>query len=385
MNILSKNVLIIAKKLAIAILIVLVTVLLVVPFSCRTSLDSYDSLSGDFSSPHLKSFSVESSNKISLTFDKEIKVSEASFCEESDAENEIEVSSEYNENNSSVNFIFPRETDVGKRYVLNSIIEDKHGNSLTLSVPFVGYNANIPRLALSEVRSSYGDVSDGGIKTKRGEFVEIVALDDGNLSGVELLSAGDGEDKKYEFPPIFVKRGEYITVHLRKIQTSDYDGIVDEDSDLKASKSVDSNSFALDLWVDNTTARIAKDDIVLLRRCRDGAILDCVLFVSPDKEAWPKSYEPYIRTLETKGNWYDTEGNISVSIESACSNAGMEYATRSLSRQNIALLIEKAAKDDLFEVKEDALQWFVVVKNRSADPGPTPGYKNSANKYIPKK
>ena len=109
-------------------------------------------------------------------------------------------------------------------------------------------------LNLEALTTLIGTNSSG--KYYKCEFIELRILSDGNLSGLELYSAYDGDSKSYIFPVLDVFRGEVIIVHLRK---KDETAVNELGSDLALSKSKYSSDKARDLWAENENARLGDE------------------------------------------------------------------------------------------------------------------------------
>ena len=245
------------------------------------------------------------------------------------------------------------------------------------------------------MRNAYGAVTANKVTTHRCEFVELVAVKEGNLSGLELFSAGDGEERRYEFPAVKVSRGEYITVHVRKPPVNekypeDAEGMICELSDdLTLSTHTDSCNAARDLWSENEKACFADSDIIVLRNSLSGRIEDCVLFAKSSLEQWPEQYGKILSSVLEEGLWQNADGTASCEPESAvCSdNVTSGAATRSFSRQNVEKILEdmESGTDGAEPFKNSSDVWLLTCDSGSGSKkinGVTPGYRNSDNAYI---
>ncbi len=326
--------------------------LFVLVISCSGAPGSVSVLSGDFETPELKLLSCESSDEISLIFSKPVT---GTFIEVGQASNlQIEsalycaldkkIEAEYIQKNSSVLEIKFREpTKVGESYIVRGTVIDENKNTLTFASVFSGYNDRVPELVLSEVQTKYSN--------PKAEFVEIYAKTQGNLSGVCIYSAYDGAKKRYEFPPVDVKAGEYIVVHYRNIEA---DTVNETGEDLKISKGTFSSN-SRDLWLDNTSARLGdKTDVILLEKSADGTVLDAVAYADSSLEDWPKEiYKEALHRAAKDGVWQDE------SIKNAV-NGDRISVTRTLSRQGS---LDKA---DVYNKSA----WLVTATNTASPGGP---------------
>ncbi|MCQ2240694.1 hypothetical protein [Treponema sp.] len=370
-----------------AAVLVFCVILSLCPIGCKASLDEIDVLEGDFSVPHVENFSVNGSRFLQMDFTKKISVENASAYDSEEETSFCDVHTTYSEDGKSAYLEMDRETVVGKKYVVEGIIVDEHGNSLTFSIPFRGYNENPAKIILSEVRNAYGTASvkdDSGTSQKvhRSEYVELYVLEEGNLSGIEVCSAGDGEEKKYFMPPINVKRGEYITVHMRTVDSEGFDGegmISELEDNLNLSTHEDSCSSARDLWSDNTKACFADSDIIYLRNCYDGTILDALVYAKSSLSFWKDSYAEVVAAVDSSGVW----GTEAFPENGVCSDfITTSAATRSFSRQNIEDCIAAYEKGE--PVKNGKEVWMITANSGSGKKmiqGITPGFKNSSNEY----
>ena len=236
------------------IIISLITIISVIPISCKITAEGLQLLSGDFNPPILNSFSVIDSKTLKLCFSEKVTLSEniikkvnediiqneISIDNEKDFKDKINTQIEYCEDSNDINIFLNDETIIGEKYLLYATVEDHIGNTLSFSIKFTGYNSHVPKIIMTEIKT-ISDTSQNKFEKEnnyfRNEFVEFLALTDGNLSGLEIVSANDGEEKKYTFPPINVKKGEIFVVHLRNRG----DGCV---SELENNLNLSSKAFA---------------------------------------------------------------------------------------------------------------------------------------------
>lgn len=329
-----------------------------VPLSCRMTEEGIEIYEGDTSGPKILAFTVQDRQSLSLVCTEKVLLSE--LLVQDGAESQIEVGSvDYvdEENSAKINLLQPML--IGHNYVLEGIAKDVAGNSLSFSLPFVGYNENPAVLALNEIRTKHTAVS--GV-LKKAEYVELVVLESGNTSGIELFSAGDGEKEKYVFPVMEVQKGTYITVHLRKTE----EGVIeDEDSENQDLSSGEATcDTAIDLWAENKTPVLGETDVIILNQAVSGKIMDAVLFMESGKTDWKNQDQKKWATLAA-------ESGVWVSGSSKEGSAVSDYQTpvRTLCRKAIPQPDEsgiiKSGKDD----------WAVVTTG-------TPGTENKIQIYT---
>lgn len=364
-----------------------VVVLSICPCSCRASLEEVDVLEGDFSVPHIYDFSVTGASVLVMEFTKEITLENASVFSKDTEENFCKAQPEYSEDHKTAMIHLESPTEIGHDYVLEGQVKDVHGNSLTFSLPFRGFNENPAKVILSEVRNAYGtasvkDSEGTSQKVHRSEYVELYVLKSGNLCGIEVCSASDGEERMYVVPPVEVMAGDYVTVHMRTVDSDGFDGegmTSELGDDLTLSTHEDSCPTARDLWSENSKACFADSDIVFLRNNYDGTILDALVFAKSKVTAWKDSFLEVVSAVEESGVWSpDASPANGICSDLVTSTA----ATRSYSRQNIEETIE--AVESGLPIENNASVWMITANSGSGKkmvPGITPGLKNSSNEY----
>lgn len=381
-----KNPLIFLRALAaVFISAVVLFSLSVVPFSC--SMDGgfarsmNEKLTGSspgvtiqsVAPPVLESFTVESADAMLLCFDKPVSVSNARLSLSSGGglpgasaspgaagasgsagspegsgasgtsgpvapDSLIAITSESCGDGTSVRLVFAEETQIGSVYDMTALASDSDGNTLMFTITFDAFNGRLPELLLCELRNAYSS------KANKYEFVRLYCTKSGNLSGLELVNAGDGAGQAFVFPPVEVSEGEYICVHLRKMKDDSGSwmqaGMTDEtDGNRRASTAVDSSDDAWDFWQDNQKSRLSPSDIVLVRNRTNGAVLDAFLFRDPKKDvgSWDSKYAPFCRAVEQSGRWLDGQGQAAADFASAfpATNITSSAVTRTMKRRNL--------------------------------------------------
>jgi len=109
-----------------------------------------------------------------------------------------------------------------------------------------GPNIIIPEILINELRTEYSS------SAKHAEFIEFKVKTAGNLQGIKLYIMWDAK-KPYIFPlpSIEVKAGEYITYHLRTLESENVDELGEN---LSISGGTDSCPTARDLWISGNIA-----------------------------------------------------------------------------------------------------------------------------------
>lgn len=360
-----------------------ITILCVVPFSCRVSEEGIMMVGGDYLSPVLEEVTVLDEKNVQMNFSEKIKMKSYAVSEQikevSDSSEhsqttdlspalkaaaggfgKVDTDCQLSENGCSLTFSALDKYEVGKAYEILGVVEDKAGNSLTFCVPFNGYNSCIPKLIMTEVQPKYKKYKE----EYRCEYVEFLALTKGNLSGLELYSGADGEAKKYTFPPLELEAGEVFLVHLRNAGN----GAVTEEENLNASTAYHSAKNVRDIWSSNDKARLSDSaDIIVIRNSVDGTILDAIMYAPEDATEWGKGISQLAEELSETGIYESSQ------ICDAEVNAGLgSSAQYSFCRNDAAELQERAVAgdyqegglySDAFPVKRSSETWSVKKVN----------------------
>ena len=225
------------------------------------------------------------------------------------------------------------------------LVEDKNRNTLNVLVSFHTRNDRMPELVINEIRTAYSK--------PRVEFVELKVLTAGNLGAMRLFAAYESEEPVFEFPPVEVKKGEYIVVHTRSIEP----GIVNETgTNLAASGGTDALPTARDFWIPGSLK--LHDTNVIYLMDQDERIIDGVLLLSSAYK-WKDSMTGPAREMARQGAWPGSEP------EDAFISDG-NTATRTINR------------DEYRPNSHSKADWYVTVTS-----GATPGKANNTGRYKP--
>ncbi|MDR1786635.1 MAG: hypothetical protein LBR23_09290 [Spirochaetaceae bacterium] len=334
--------------------------------SCAVTAEGVELITGDFTAPELLTFTTLGAQKIDVGFSEDVRLTGAHITT-ADGEVFADVDRQGNLFSGEHQVSLSKNTVAGERYRFSGVAEDTKGNSLSFSVGFSGFNDEVPDLVLSEVRHDYSK--------PRAEFIELYAVTGGNLAGVTLLSAYDGVDRIYEFPPCQVEAGEYIVLHYRKIP-EEADRCIDETGDDKSLSTATDSSPSRDFWVNNNLACLGtSSDVILLRKRAGGELLDALPYAKSAQTDWKNenvrkaAQEAY---GDGKGPWPDGSG-----IGAAFCIDGASYSC-TFSRQNIPAIVEDAA-DGVYEGEHRGRSFWMVTAAKNF----TPGRPNSNVPYTP--
>jgi hypothetical protein len=216
----------------------------------------------------------------------------------------------------------------GERYTAEILVEDERRNTLSVLVPFRARNDRMPPLLITELRTENGKSSSKTNPQDRVEFVELFAREAGNLGALRLYIASHSFSQPVlEFPPIEVKAGEYIVIHLRTRE----EGWADETGeDLSLSGGTDAQDTARDLWIPGNKKILHKDDLVYLLD-QDGRIIDgAALTSNPEKDDWASEDLRKAAALFTSQDAWLPRASPAAALDCKSINTA---ATKSISRQ----------------------------------------------------
>lgn len=332
--------------------------------SCQITSEGIVLLNPEEQSPKIVDFSFDE-EKIIVNFTKKINILDSfvaevnlennSFLDFSNTNDKISVDIENTSNEKKIQFVVNGKTEIGKKYGLYCLCEDFYGNSISFTIPFYGYNKNIPKIFISEI-SDYYSSKDGSV-----EYVELYAATSGNLFGLELITAND--KKVFPLPCIDVNKGEYIVVHLRTVDK--INSITEYETNLNLSKAKDSVNDRRDIWFDSEESALSPSaDIVILNNHQKSAFLDCVMYSKQEYALENNSWKnenllEYSKKCIEQKVW-NTEGLPSDSVYSM-DRKSINY----ISRKNISTLNSEES------IKNDSSVWIGTTKTNR-----TPGYEN---------
>lgn len=326
-------------------------------FSCKMTDEGVAVSATDKNAPNIVSYQSTDSSVLAVTCDEPMTLTDVAFKTADDGEAFAQdIAIAYDDSGQNAELTLDRPMEIGEKYELTGVVADANDNTLAFSLPFTGYNDHLAHVMLTEVR--YGH-SSATTKQKKAEFVELHVLAGGNLAGLELYGSNYGDKTRYVFPPVEVKTGEYVTVHLRN-----YGGDTDETGDALdlPSQSPDASDTARDLWVTGTEdGYFTQNDIIVLADAASGNIVDAVLLTDDEtKAAWGKKAltalaEQIVATGVWQGGFAPTDAAVS---------KGMGV-TKTLSRQNVAAVVAAYAAGGTQAVTASKADWTLAA----ASPG----------------
>ncbi|MDR1655380.1 MAG: hypothetical protein LBR96_05210 [Treponema sp.] len=242
----------------------------------------------------------------------------------------------------------------GDKFTADLLVEDEWGNTLNVLIPFRARNDRIPSFLITEIRTEYSK--------PKAEFIELHTLSEGDMGAVRLIIAGyTKRPLVYEFSRMEVAEGEYILIHLRKIEAASLDEL---GPDLEESPGTDAIAGARDLWIPGTEKLIHKTDAVYFLD-QDDKVIDGIM-LSENPDAW-WSKEHFVEAAEflhKQGAWKSASGKIPGPQDAVISYNLKTAMTRSLSR------IETEADTNT------AADWYICATGAA-----TPGLPNNPKRF----
>lgn len=356
----------------------------VCPVSCKMTDEGLKVLSGDYTSPVIESYTVPGASSVSVVFSEPVTitgavvtpVTDTSSAEDNDsavngtAAPSLEAASgvngampvvvSYDDGQKTVILTTSSEFTVGASYELYGEAEDDAGNTVTFCLPFTGFNNRIPRIIITEIHPGWVSGSD------RCEFVELYALTAGNLAGLKVASANDGDGRGFVLPPVEVQAGEVIVLHMRKRGGK---CINETGSNLALAEGSEKENYvsdtARDLWADNEKACLSdKEDVIVLENTFSGGLIDAVLYAQGNTTAWKNDA---VRSVAEKaaeaGIWNSSEPSAAVSSDSMT-------ATKTLARKQCKALYDAVRKGAIAEgaIPQKADNWY-LAGSKEVSPG----------------
>jgi hypothetical protein len=164
----------------------------------------------------------------------------------------------------------------GEPCSLSGEARDVSGNTTRFLFSFVGYNGNPAPLRVNEVQPG----KNSSASNLHRDYIEFLAVEGGNLGGVQAQWASSVKMMSYVFPPCEVSKGDVIVLHCAPEGNS---GEVNETgSDLALSGGIDASAAGRDFWTDS--GGIPDETGLILTRPREGhPPADCFFFASSAK------------------------------------------------------------------------------------------------------
>jgi hypothetical protein len=332
-----------------------VAVILSVILSCGDDASLNRVFNVSASAPVFLSYKVVSGRQIDFHFSTPVDVVEAVL--DPDAEIEGITGGE------TVSVMFADEHSTGEQLIVDMLVEDGNGNTLSLLFPFRTRNDRIPKMLINEVRTETGTSTAG----KKGEFVELKTLTAGNLGAARLFIARAGIDVPvYEFPPVEAAAGEYIVLHVRTYpEENGVDELGGPETFGLTHSTANAHPAARDLWTNVNAEQLRMTDALYLLDQED-KVLDAVMFYKTAEE-WEKNkvLSQTAEMLAKQGEWLARNGElVKTPTENDAAANTRATATRTLCR------------DETVPDSNTAADWYVTDTSNAS-----PGLPNSIRRF----
>jgi len=273
--------------------------------------------------PKIIGFKITESSTIEFIFSKEVIASSSSF------EITPHLGDIYCEMNDRSVFVrFSEEQSPGKEYFIKGRVKDGHGNSLSFSKTFFGFNPRIPGILINEFATANS--------TNHQEKIELFITKGGNMAGV-VYYAGCGciNDQELIFPPFEVVAGEYIVIHTRPQGIPEE---IDETGAKDVSGGRGATPYARDFWVRGGRGLSTNNGAITIFSSPGGTLLDAVLYSNRTSSSDVR-YRGFGSTnmlhraecIAEKNGWFFEGDQIT---PEDCINPSLSTATRSINRNS---------------------------------------------------
>jgi hypothetical protein len=323
--------------------------------SCSTGSESAIAtmlLGGSSQAPVFLNYKTVSENEITFEFSQAVKVTSLSF------EPDIVVASI--EDGSTVKITFKENAEPGIPVTADLLAEDEHRNTINVIIPFRTRNNRMPKLVINEICTETATTAAG----KKEEFIEFKTKSAGNLGAMRIVINGNTNAAKktiYEFSPVEVKNGEYMTLHLRTYDESSEDEYTD---DLGKSVGVNASPTGRDFWIPGETKLLHKTAMIYVLD-QDDKVIDAVMISETPDTWWTKDY--FAETAEFLFNsvaWKSPESGVCSPKDAVAS--GKTTNTRTICR------------DETAEDSDTVKDWYITATSSA-----TPGKPNNSKRYVP--
>jgi len=335
------------------------------PTSCKVTEESSELNANSLQKaelPNIELFRVSSSNCLELQFSGDVILSNMKITEFDDSS----VFDVKTEDNKKFFITLPSNTQTGKEYILKATVSDFNGNSFDYEQKFIGYNNNLAKLLITEIRNKDAQKASKIEKTKV-SYLEFYVLKGGSLSGLRVDFGYHSQS--YKFPDIEVKKGEYIVLHL-KSYGSENEGFINElEDNLTLSTAIDSSN-SRDLWISGTDSYLTQTDVVAVVNEYTNTAIDGVITSLSGKDKWSRPNQTELVNLLISSNIWSNEDYPTSAIDSEGTSS-----VKTLSRQDLDDVINAFDSNNDVVIENGADKWFITTSA-------TPGEKNSTEKYV---
>ncbi len=227
-------------------------------------------LDADLRPPQLQHFVVADARSLRIAFDEPVQLVEDSVHTSRDLPVDAAAAE-----GQEVLITMSREMTAGSEYRCEVAVRDENGNSMTVMVPFFGYNGEIPDMRINEfITRGSGNHPD---------LVEIAVLAGGSMGGVCLYEGTPGDwEHRLVFPAMRVEAGDFLLVHFKPEGTAEE---VDETQAPTDSGGLDAHPDAYDFWIAEGSGISGNNGVISLYASPAGTLIDGVLYSNRTSES----------------------------------------------------------------------------------------------------
>ena len=291
-----------------------------------------------------------SENEIAFEFSCEVKVTSLSF--------EPDISVVSIEDGSTVKVTLNENAAPGMLLTADLLAEDAHKNTVNVLIPLRSRNNRMPKLEINEICTEYSNAAAG----KKEEFIEFKMKSAGNLGAMRVVISGNSAAAKktiYEFSPVEVKKGEYMTLHLRTFNQLSKD---EYGRDLDESDGINASPTARDFWIPGDKKLLHKTAVIYVLD-QDDRVIDAVILSENPDTWWTKDYfAEAAGFLFNSGSWKSPAGEV-------CSPQDAVASSKATNTRTIC-------RDENVENTGTAKDWYITDTSYA-----TPGKPNNAKRY----
>jgi hypothetical protein len=283
-------------------------------FSCAADLDVQEVFGHNAETPVFLGCKALDGRTISFDFSIPVKVASLVFSDGSTVAGIKE--------GATVTASLAEALPAGARVSADILVKDKNGSSLNVLTNFRARNDQMPRIIISEVRANKSFSASAKAPVARAEFVEFLPLEAGNLGGLRLFVTSPAKNGKlvYEFPPVEVKQGDYIVVHLQdkagngvdetgeRLNLSPETGQLADSGGTIKTWTTEASSGARDLWIpasrkNHSSYYSSKKPGVIYFMDQDEEVLDALVFHAAEGDWDNDAVRDAAALLAGKGAW----------------------------------------------------------------------------------
>ena len=234
---------------------------LVATTACTPLEDAVYFADQDFTPPSMVGLEVTGPTEIVARFSEETRAEEAYVSEELGG---VDVHAD----GPALVFETQRAGTPGTAYMLEAVVADAQGNTMSFVETVYGFNPDLPEVLINEVTTQGSG--------NHPDVVELRLLSEGNIGGLTVYAGAPVEnDGSIVLPPVELPADSYVVIHFKP------EGIASEHNETEdpaASGGLDASDSGWDFWVDGGTGLSGNNGAVSLYDQPGGTLLDALIY-----------------------------------------------------------------------------------------------------------